>query len=109
MNHNILLLLDWKHRTWNDVQRALEDSGLWQYIKLTEIILNADVGPWSNHTWWGTLVGALPHYIRCATPDCKFSNDLLPWLMKDRDLTGGDLMTAQDRQELFEPLPVILS
>ena len=42
---NVILLCDWKHRCWNDVQLALKDSGLWFFITLTTIILNIDRGP----------------------------------------------------------------
>ena len=64
LRHNILLLHDWCHRVWNNVELAIADMG-WRYtVLLGVIMLNLDHGPWAGHKWFAEMVAGAEEYIR---------------------------------------------
>ena len=85
---NLIILFDWKHRTWNDVQLSLKDSNLWLVVVLTTVILNVDRGPWNNHTWWEELKAGTAEYMKVGSSKCKIFQGCIHGLMRDQGLRG---------------------
>ena len=60
----LILLVDWNHRDWNDVQHAIKDCGWKVASLLLIIIMNLDHGPWAGQAWWEQLkAGAEEWYL----------------------------------------------
>ena len=62
----LILLCDTSHRTWNDYQLALHDSGYWYWCICMIVLLNYDNGPWQSQQWYLDCEGDAKHC--CASP-----------------------------------------
>lgn len=61
--YNLMVLPDWCHRCWNDVQKAMSDMN-WSYsILVGTIILNCDHGRWNGHQWYEMTVAGAREFI----------------------------------------------
>eukprot|EP00969_Alexandrium_andersonii_P153920 6805797-Alexandrium_andersonii.AAC.1 len=48
----VVLLWDPNHRAWNDLQNALQMSGMWPIILLWGTMFSMNYGPWDTGEWW---------------------------------------------------------
>ena len=40
------------HRAWNDIKRALSQTGLWYVILLICVVFSLPFGPWEGQAWF---------------------------------------------------------
>ena len=75
LRHNILLLHDWCHRVWNDVELAIAEMGWRHTVLLGVIMLNLDHGPWAGSPrWFAEMVAGAEEYIRVSSSDDSATN-----------------------------------
>ena len=74
---NVVILFDMSHRTWNDVQLAIQDCGWWYILLLLVAIQNLDHGPWGAQRWWNETRDAVKQYLSVTTKSCPLFQGLL--------------------------------
>ena len=105
---NLLLIGDFSHRVWNDVELALHHSALWRICLLAIVMLNADHGPWGNAKWWEEAQSGVQEYLRVASTSCPLFQTHLPNICHER--SEPELQFQENRvADLFASLPDAVS
>ena len=94
MGINIVVLPDINHRTWNDAQLALKDSGQWLWCLVLLHLLNLDSGPWGDQRWWNTLKETAGQHVCLFCRSCPLVQHSLDELKEDADLREDFGMTS---------------
>ena len=104
LRHNILLLHDWCHRVWNNVELAIAEMGWRHTVLLGVIMLNLDHGPWAGHKWFAEMVAGAEEYIRVSSSDDTIFAFLLPNIVLETGMSMVEVNTKAQRDELFKSL-----
>ena len=80
---NVLLLNDFSHKVWNDVELSLHHSDLWKSCLLGIVMLNADHGPWGNAKWYEEAQSGVQEYLRVASTSCPLFQTHLPNILHE--------------------------
>lgn len=86
----MLSIYDMSHRTWNDMQLALDACGLWWVACVTQFMLNIDHGPWANQTWHRMCQQAVDEYLVSGIggADCPVFESLYDNMVREMSLEG---------------------
>ena len=102
---NLLLLFDWSHRTWNDVQLAIGDARFSSVCLLMIIVLNLDHGPYASHRWWLEMVqGAQQYTTQVANHNDLLFQENLPNINIDEGGDANEYLEEHEQEAKFAAL-----
>jgi len=103
MRCNVVVLKDPAHRTWNDVQLAMQDARLWPLALAMSTVVSCDHGPWSEHRFFTEAAEAAGTYCKLADPECPVFSHFYSHICKDLGMEADSQPEAAE--EVFKSIP----